>query len=195
MVLVFLIKKSLRQRREQESRVRVCKWRPKSACVLLRDHTLYGLLPPILWSKNSRTYAGAVICDGNQDKWYKQRGIHGSWKASAPNKSYKGTGMNKEAVRVKWWGAAMWNVKSLDRDGTRLQIPLSSLWSYFWFCANMLVCNFFSTGFFISPVLHRSANLKLQIPIFKLKEKACFSVKCLTLDLGKLTFMQVCWSL
>lgn len=35
------------------------------------------------------TCAGATLSDGIQDKWYKQRGIHGSLKASVPNKSYK----------------------------------------------------------------------------------------------------------
>lgn len=75
--------------REQKCRVRVCKWRPKAACFLLGDHTLYGLLPPLLWSKNSIMCAGAMLCDGNQDELYKQRGIQGSLKASVPNKSYK----------------------------------------------------------------------------------------------------------
>lgn len=33
--------------------------------------------------------AGAMLCDGNRDELYKQRGIRGSLKASVPNKSYK----------------------------------------------------------------------------------------------------------
>ena len=36
-----------------------------------------------------------MLCDGNQDKRYKWRGIHGSLKASVPNKS------SKEAVRER----------------------------------------------------------------------------------------------
>lgn len=71
-------------------RVRVCKWRPASACFLLRDHTLYGSLPSLLGSKSGLTCAGAMFCDDNQDKRYKQRGIRGSLKASVPNKINKG---------------------------------------------------------------------------------------------------------
>lgn len=78
---------------EQESRVRGCIRKPKSARVLLRDHTINRLLPPILCAKNSRACAGAALCDGNQDKWYKQWGMCGSLKASVLSKSYKETEM------------------------------------------------------------------------------------------------------
>lgn len=99
--------------------MRVCKWRPKSACFLLRDHTLYGLLPLLPWSKNSVACAGASLCDGNRDKWYKQRGIHGSLKASVPNKriqrNRKGEGLSEcrdEDQPCK-----------MRADGTRLSRP------------------------------------------------------------------------
>lgn len=59
------------------------------------DHFLLSSGPRTVW----RTF-GAMLCDGNQDKRYKQRGIHGSLKASVPNKSYKKTETGREAVRI-----------------------------------------------------------------------------------------------
>lgn len=81
--------------------MRICKLRSESACFLLRDHTLYGSLPPLLWSKNGLTCAGAMFCDDNQDKRYKQRGIHGSLKAFVPNKIYKETEREKGCQNIE----------------------------------------------------------------------------------------------
>lgn len=61
----------------------------------MRDHTLHESLPP-----HGPMYAGARLCDGNQDKRCKQSRVHGSLKASVPNKGSREEQKNKISCRV-----------------------------------------------------------------------------------------------
>lgn len=130
--------------------------------------------------------AGAMLCDGNRDELYKQRGIRGSLKASVPNKSYK------EPERER--GCHNPEMKSGYVRGKADWTEMGSVCRFF--------CCFFpflGTGSSGSPTSHsllfrsqfacllflaaflrtvcKSANSNLFYPLYR-RIKSCFTVNC-----------------
>lgn len=69
----------------------VCKWRPQSACFLLRDHTLYGSLPSSFFSCPRTAWRVSAPCSvvATRINGTNSRGCTAAEQVSFPNKSFK----------------------------------------------------------------------------------------------------------
>lgn len=153
--------------------------------------------------------AGAMHCDGNQDKRYKQRGIHGSLKASPQIKVTKKQ-KGRKAVRIRRWRPAMWAVTWLDwarmrlcccfflrdRKSAEMSCLPSPLFLFRCQFAHLLSLSVFFCCFFFSANALQVSQHRTKTSSFPFHHtvKLCFIVNHLTSDSEKLTFMNVCWS-